>query len=35
MEINEPYLEGSKIRFEEETDLFKTAVKLNGTTQKV
>jgi site-specific DNA-methyltransferase (cytosine-N4-specific) len=35
MEINEPYLEGSKIRFEEETDLFKTAVKLNGTAQKV
>jgi site-specific DNA-methyltransferase (cytosine-N4-specific) len=35
MEINESYLEGSKIRFEEETDLFKTAVKLNGTAQKV
>lgn len=35
MEINEPYLEGSKIRFEEETDLFKTTVKLNGTAQKI
>lgn len=35
MEINEPYIEGSKIRFEEESDIFKTAVKLNGTAQKV
>jgi DNA modification methylase len=35
IEINEPYLDGSKIRFEEEIDLFEAAFKLNGTTQKI
>lgn len=35
IEINEPYLDGSKIRFEEEIDLFNTAEKLNGKAQKV
>jgi site-specific DNA-methyltransferase (cytosine-N4-specific) len=35
MEINEPYLDGSKIRFEEEINLFNTAEKLNGTAQKI
>lgn len=35
MEINEPYLEGSKIRFEEEVNLFKTALKLNVKAQKI
>ena len=36
-EINEPYLEASKIRFEEEPNLFNSEPKLNGTstTQKV
>jgi len=32
MEINESYLAGSKIRFEEEPDLFTTPGKLNGET---
>lgn len=35
IEINEPYLEGSKIRFEEEPDLFYTEPKLDGKAQKV
>ena len=33
-EINEPYLEGSKIRFESETNLFNQNGLLNGNTQK-
>ena len=32
IEINEPYLEGSKIRFEEEPNLFYSILKLNGET---
>ncbi len=35
IEINEPYLEGSKIRFEEEPNLFHSEEKLNGKAQKV
>ncbi|MBI5327685.1 MAG: site-specific DNA-methyltransferase [Deltaproteobacteria bacterium] len=35
IEINEPYLEGSKIRFEEEHDLFYSEHKLNDKAQKV
>jgi len=35
IEINEPYLEGSKIRFEEEPNLFYSEPKLNGKAQKV
>jgi site-specific DNA-methyltransferase (cytosine-N4-specific) len=34
-EINERYLEGSKIRFEEEPNLFPIELKLDGKTQKV
>jgi site-specific DNA-methyltransferase (cytosine-N4-specific) len=35
MEIHEPYLAASKIRFEEEPNLFTTAHKQNGKTQKI
>ena len=35
IEISEPYLECSKIRFEEEQNLFFSEYKLNGKTQKV
>ena len=35
MEINEPYLENSKIRFEDKNDLFQTKYLLNGATQEI
>lgn len=35
IEINEKYLDGSKIRFEDEINLFETVYKQNGTTQKI
>lgn len=34
-EINESYIDGSKIRFEEEPNLFNQEIKLNGKTQKI
>lgn len=35
IEINEPYLNGSKIRFDEEPNLFNSEQKVNGKAQKV
>lgn len=34
-EINEPYLEASKLRFEDEASLFQIEIVSNGTTQKI
>lgn len=35
IEINEPYLDGSKIRFDEEPNLFNSELRVNGKAQKV